>query len=107
MPELAHTITPDEARFLREMIEQNLGPRTGEARMTYGNEDGHSRLWRPVEQTVSPSGRARCRLCSVVIAKGETCIRFGFDPYGGQGWGHLAAAYVHLTCPERGDEHGT
>jgi hypothetical protein len=99
---LAQTVTAEEAAFLRELIAQNLGPRSGDGRMTYANDDGHSRLWRPVE-AVEATGKARCRLCSQTIPKGERCIRFGFDPYGEGSWGKLSAAYLHLTpCPEGG-----
>lgn len=91
-----HTISAEEGDHLRALWRNGYLPLLGGEQ---SRASDLARLWRPIEQTVSTSGRARCRLCSGEIAKGAGCIRFGFDPYGDKGWGRLASAYIHLDCP--------
>jgi len=103
-PVLSHTITEEEAAFLRSGV-ADLPP--ADARPSvYLNADGHGRLWHPIERAVSTTGRARCRLCSEQIERDAECIRFGFDPYGDGNWGRLGAAYLHLTCPREETTNG-
>lgn len=66
-----------------------------------GTVDMGVRVFLPVERTVAPTGRAACRLCGVLIPKGEPCVSFMFDPKSTgtpASWGRLGRAYIHIEC---------
>lgn len=83
-----NTIGHDEAEVARATARDGL----------YGEFVYPSRLWMPIEYTEA-SGRAKCRLCGELIAKGVKCISFMFDPHGGMDrFGRTHKAYLHIDC---------
>jgi hypothetical protein len=99
MPELANTVTADEARLVRHIAATGAAPAEAlHAPRIFLPSDGEIRL-------VEASGRSRCRECGERIEKGASAILFGFDPRAEydspSSWGRLAAAYLHADeCQE-------
>lgn len=100
MPELKERITAQEAVIVRGVAARDP------AVVRKLEDDYATRIWAPpgddrIRYTES-SGRASCRLCGAKLPKDETVIVFGFDAM--RGYGRIAAAYLHVECPDDGEE---
>ena len=97
MTSLVNRITEKEAAVVRGRALHNPGEQVSQLFFP----DGTGRLFLPIGFVDHATGRAACRECGNPISKGESCIYFGFDPYGGRdSWGKLARAYLHIQCPD-------
>jgi hypothetical protein len=91
MPGLTHRIAAADALLLRSLARgESIGPEFTAAL------DRAGRYYLPIELTEA-TGRAHCRLCGQLIAKGEQCVRFELA-VSGRGSAPTATAYLHSDC---------
>lgn len=96
MPELKERITAQEAVIVRGVAARDPDV------VRKLEDDYATRIWAPPHEEriryTEASGRAACRLCGGKLEKDETVIVFGFDAM--RGYGRIAAAYLHVECPD-------
>lgn len=92
-------VTHEEAELIRRCAYLSGGAGAEQKQEAAAVLDNNGRFWQPIEYAVA-SGRAKCRECDNKIGRDESCVAFGFDPYGGQdSWGRgVQRAYIHTSC---------